>query len=248
MSTHLRRARLPAIFVLAIVAAFLAWKIKSIERHQAAAAMMNLLPTPAELATALLRVGLDPQALAAAGASPGAASGVVADAVEHLATDAAALALADSAFAQARAECDSLKRIIQSGRATPQQLAAYQAAKLQRDQARAQRQELLQQLFDAATDGLTTGQRNALATIRGNRDWDLPVEFLVVDRSEAQWIQLRDCLANESIAQEFGEDPDPQAQAFLAQARSNPFVALAGANLQASLDLVSSAWEEAADQ
>ncbi len=248
MSTQLRRARLPAIFVLAIVAAFLSWKITSIEQRHATAAMTDLLPTPAEVGTALLRVGLDPQALAAAGVTPGAASGVVADAAEHLTSDAAALALADSAFAQARGECDTLRRIIQSGRATPQQLAAYQAAKLQRQQAQAQREELLQQLFDDATAGITNAQRGALATIRGNRDWGLPVEFLVVDRAEAQWIELRDCLANESIAQEYGEDPDPQAQAFLAEARSNPFVALAGANLQTSLDLVSSAWEQAAGQ
>jgi hypothetical protein len=245
MKRHLGKARYPAILVLLIAAVAIFLRIQLVENGKAKAAMLLSVPTSAELALALHRVGLDPEALTAAGVSPSAVETVVGDAVEHLMVNLPLIEAADDAWAQSRQQCDQLKRVIQSGRATEDQIEAYPEARNQLALAEAQRQSLLDDLFSAATDALSESLRNTLATIRGNRNWDLPLEFLVMDRPEPEWVLLRDCLANERIADNFGEDPDPDAQAALAQIRSNPLVAVAKANLDANLTVVATAWHQA---
>ena len=97
-----------------------------------------------------------------------------------------------------------------------------------------------------ATAGLSENQRAALATIRRNRHWDLPLEFLVVDRAESEWVALRDCLANERIAAKLDdEEPDPVAQAVLGQLRSHPAVLVARGNLDGNLAVLTMVWQQA---
>ena len=67
----------------------------------------------------------------------------------------------------------------------------------------------------------------------------------MVDRTEVQWVQLRDYLANERIAEKLGEEPDANAQAALAQIRNNLAVSTAKANLDANLAVVELAWAQA---
>jgi hypothetical protein len=248
MQRHLGKARYPAIIVLAAVALVIFLRFQMNENTKARAAMLPLLPETHELAGALYRAGLDPEALAAAGVSPGTITTVVGDTVEHLIFNQAFIELADTAWAQSRKQCAQLKRKIQSGRATDEQVNAYQAAKAAFAQAKMQRQAALGTLVNVATGDLSNNKRSTLATIRANRHWDLPVEFLVVDRTEAQWVRLRNCLANERVADKWGEDPDPDAQAALAQLRSNPLVAAARANVDANLDVVNNAWQQAIGQ
>jgi len=156
------------------------------------------------------------------------------------------LELADGAMADARGQTAALKRVIQSGRATEEQVNAYPVATAALGQIRTERNTLLAGVFEAATADLGQNHRNALTAIRANRNWKLPVEFLVVERSEAQWVHLRDCLANERIAAGLDdEEPDDQAQAILAELRARPQVAVAKANCDASLDVVTNAWEQA---
>jgi hypothetical protein len=248
MRQHLGKARYPAIIVLAAVAVVLFLRFQVNENTNARAAMLPLLPDTHEVAAALYRVGLDPEALTAAGVSPGAAHALIGDVVEHLIVNQSVIELADNAWAQSREQCARLKRKIQSGRATDEQLSAYQTAKLQFAQAKTQRQGVLGALFNIASSGLNNTKRSTLATIQANRHWELPVEFLVVDRTEAQWVRLRNCLANERVAAKLGEDPDPDSQATLAQLRSNPLVAAAKANVDANLAVVTTAWEQAVGQ
>jgi hypothetical protein len=248
MKRHLGKARYPVILVLLIAAVAIFLRIQLVENGKAKAAMILSVPTSAELALALHRVGLDPEALTAAGVSPSAVDTVVGDAVEHLMVNLPLIEVADDAWAQSRQQCDQLKRVIQSGRATQEQIDAYPGARSQLALTKAQRQSALDDLFSAATDALSGSLCNTLATICGNRNWVLPIEFLVIDRPEPEWVQLRDCLANERIADNFAEDPDPDAQASLAQIRANPLVAAAKANLDANLAVVESAWEQAVSQ
>jgi hypothetical protein len=248
MKRHLGKARYPAIIVLAAVAVVLFLRFQINEDEKANAAILPLLPTTHELAGTLYRVGLDPQALTAAGVSPSTTSTLIGDVVEHLIVNQAVIELADNAWAQSRKQCARLKRTIQGGRATDEQVNAYQAAKAAFAQAGMQRHSALGALFNIATNGLNNTKRSTLTTIRANRQWELPVEFLVVDRTEAQWVRLRHYLANERVAAKLGEDPDPDAQAALAQLRSNPLVAAAKANLDANLNVVNNAWNQAVGQ
>lgn len=247
MKKHFGRARYAAITVLAIVAVVLFVRLETIRSTRAQNAPA---PSPAalELAAALCRAGLDPAPLAAGGVTSASVGALADNALEYLAAQPGVLDQADIACGEAAAECDQLLQLIRAGMATPQQLEGYPGAKVALAQATAQRQAAVQDFFDAATAGFTAAQRNTLTSVRGNRKWELPVEFLVVDRSEPQWLQLRDALANERVAAKLGQPPDPGAQAALAEFRSHPLVAAAKANLDASLDVVTTAWEQAIAQ
>ena len=245
MRKHLGKARYPAIILLAVALVVLFVQIRSAERAAARASLMALAPTATELSAALYRAGLDPEALTAAGVSPNATTTLVGDVFDQMLFNPGTLDLADSGFVGLKKQCDQLKRVIQSGQASAAQINAYSLARPALAQAKAQRQSVLSGLLEAGKADLSTSQQNALVAIHGNRSWDLPIEFLLVDRSEADWVVLRDCLANERIAAKIQEDADPDAQAVLAQARSHPAVAAAKANLDVNLAVVRGAWEQA---
>ncbi|MCC6909711.1 MAG: hypothetical protein IT430_17380 [Phycisphaerales bacterium] len=67
--------------------------------------------------------------------------------------------------------------------------------------------------------------------IQGNRSWNRPVEFLVVDRADEQWLELRTALAVERQCRERGEVLDVETCALLARLRHAPAVSEARANL-----------------
>lgn len=247
MTKHLGKARYPAIIVLGIVIAVLFVKVQSIQQSRARASMLLLAPTADELAAAMLRIGLGPAQLTAAGGSPSTVATVVGDSLDEMIANPAAIELADAAFAESKQQCDLLKRVIQSGQATPEQIDAYAVAMTQLSLAEAQRQSVLNGLVSSATESLNESQQSTLAAIRGNGNWDLPIEFLTVDRTEPQWVQLREALANERISAKLGQEPDPEAQSLLQQLRSDPSVATAKANLDANLTVVTVAWEQAID-
>ncbi len=85
-------------------------------------------------------------------------------------------------------------------------------------------------------------QRETLTAIRANAHWKLPTEFLVVERTEAEWVELRAALANERIAARNEEAPNEQRQALLGTARANPAVAAAKTALDANLATVKQSW------
>ena len=245
MRRHLGKARYPAIVLLAVVVVALFIRVQWIEKSKARAAMMVLLPTAGELASALIRTGLNADALAAAGISPSSVNTVVIDVLDHLGVNQMAIELADAAHADAKLQANQLKRVIQSGQATSDQITAYPVATVQLSQCKMQCQALLDDVVNTAISSLTNSQKSTLAAIRANRQWDLPSEFLVVDREEADWVHLRDCLANERIAEQLEEDPDPDAQAALAEYRSDPAVATATTNLDINLSVVTAVWDQA---
>ncbi len=163
----------------------------------------------------------------------------------HLLENPGALGLADAAYSAARQDRDRLKRLIQSGQGTSEDVDAYAAAKIALALAESQRETVLGAILAAATSGLSASETNNQAALRSTSNWNLPTEFLVVDHSEAEWVQLREALANERIAAKLGEDPDPDAQALLATFRSDPLVAVAAANLDTNLPAVEAAWDTA---
>lgn len=246
MAESLGKVRLPAIAVVLVLAIVLFVRLQTSRQPVASADV--LLPPEHMLAVTLHRAGLGPEALAATGLSASAVSAVVANVHEYLLAGGGPLVEADQAFATARAECAALKRVIQSGQASQEQVAAYPAAVAIREQSRTQREFLLNAAFEAGTASLAESQRATLTSIRDTRRWRLPTALLVVDRSEAEWVELRNCLANERIAAELLEPPDPANQAVLAEARSQPLVSVAQVNLDTHLQWVTASWDEAVEQ
>jgi hypothetical protein len=200
-----------------------------------------------DLPVVLIRAGLDPKALAAAGVSSGSIASLVQAANTTAGEQASALAAADATYASNRASGDRLQRLIQSGRGSGEDVQSYQAAVSARDTASTQRDTAIAAVITGATAGLTSGQRATLATIRANRSWNLPLEFLVVNREQSEWVALRDALANERIAGKLGEEPDAAAQTQLATWRANGSVAAARTALDTNLASVTTAWNNTTD-
>jgi len=197
-------------------------------------------------AAALLRAGLGPEALAAAGLTAAEAGQLVAAVA---ACDAAAggdLAAADAAFRDAMAVRNACAQLVRSGNATDEQKADYQAAKAAAEKAAAARDAVLDELFAAGVADLAPAKQVKLARIRANRDRrGLPTELLVVERAPGEWLELRQGLQHEKVCLQDGEPVHPAVAAKLAAWRADPDVATAKADLDANLAAVTSAWKEA---
>ena len=203
---------------------------------------------PSNFKVKLIRAGLDTQALAAAGVPSQGIHAVLQAAADHMNANPSAISGADATFAAAQVSADTLRRKVQSGLATPEEVSACQSAIAALASATSARQAALDATFNAATAGLSSEVRARLAMIRSNRSWGLPLELLTVERTEAQWVALRDALSNERIAAELSEEPDGAAQALLTAARSNGTVSAAKAALDTNLASVTTSWNTAAGQ
>lgn len=245
MAEAFGKARYPLILILVFATVALFVWTATTERSRARAMVALLEPNAAELTDALMRAGLGPEALTAAGTSASDAAIVVTGAREYLIANPGALSLADSDFSSAKQSVDQLKRLIQSGQGTAEDVTAYSVAKSQLLQATLQRQGVLNAIFDAGTASLNPNQISLATAIRSNSAWDRPTEFLVANRPDAQWVELRNVLAHTRIADDLGETPAPEAVATLSTYAGQPQVAAAKASLDANLGVVTTAWEQA---
>jgi hypothetical protein len=198
-----------------------------------------------EDATTFIRLSLDAEALAAAGVSAAEVPGVVTALEESDEAQSGALATADAAWAAARQEADRLSRIVRAGNSTPQDVTDLTAAKEAFAGATAARDAVLDALFDAGTGVLSAGEQAVLAEVRANRRWKLSMEFLVISRTEAQWVELRDNLMAEKVCAKIGDTLDSEVVQALSAARAQTDVAAAKALLDANLAAVRAAWDAA---
>jgi hypothetical protein len=208
---------------------------------------LSLTP-PADFPSTLIRSGLDPKALAAAGVSSGSISSVLAAAASQINSAPTALSSADDALAAARTQVDQLTTKIQSGHGTQDDITALATANSGLATATSQRQATLDAIFSAATANLTNAQQTALATIRANRSWDLPLEFLTVNREQSEWVAVRDALANERVAVSLPDSLNQTAQSNLATWRADPSVSAAKSSLDSNLSGVTTSWNSTAGQ
>ena len=235
-----RGASLLALAVLLIavpIAARLAWVAA---RPPAAAAEGQ---EGAEVA--LIRAGLDGEALAAAGLSAQETTAVVTAFEEEWGEAAAALAQADEGYASARVASDALTRKVASGLASQEEVAALAAAKTALTNAEAARTAAVDGLFEKATIDLAAAKTATLYAIRANRGQDLPVEFLVKSREHTEWHALRKALSNERVCAKIGDEPDQAMQSALATWRADQKVAAAKTAVDTNGDAVKAAWDSA---
>ncbi len=195
------------------------------------------------LGVVLHRTALTPEALAAAGLGEAGTMSVGGAAQLANAGLATSLRELDHAVGQARNARDAAERKIQSGKASPEEVAAFPGLEQAFAATSAARDTAVNGLFAAATEGLNSTQRATLTAIRANAHWKLPTEFLVVERTEAEWVELRAALANERIAARNEEAPNQQCQALLGTARANSAVAAAKTALDTNLTVVKQSWD-----
>jgi hypothetical protein len=201
-------------------------------------------PTNVELADALLSSGLGAPALTAAGLSGPQITTLVGRARTHLEAHIQELRDAEEQIIAAQTTYDSLRRRIESGFGSQGDVANFVAATAALNEARASRQTVLNALIASSVAGLPFEVAATLATLRTNSGWELPTQYGVVNHGETDWIALRDAIANDTISARRGEDPDPDAHAYLLQAQADPTVAAATANLQ-NLAPLNLAWNQA---
>jgi len=203
------------------------------------------LSATSPFASTIIRVGLDPEALAAAGVTSAQVAGII-DAV--LASDAAVsgdLAAADADHRAAKGELDRLTRLVRSGTGSPEDVTALAAAQSDLATAEAAQAAAMNALFNAGVAGLPVTTQDTLTTIRASRHTKLPVEYLTVIGSADDWLSLRRALQHEKVAGKTGEEVAEEIATQLATFRARSAVATARANLDARLAAVHTAWEDA---
>lgn len=196
----------------------------------------------------LIRAGLDPESMTAAGVTSGQVAEIIADAEEYLTTNLDAMRRAEADHAVYEGQAERLRRLRRGGQASQQDLTDLAAAEANAAGELATLQSLRDGFFAAATDSL--GDQDVvtrLETIAANRRWTAPVQYKCVGRSEAQWVALRDALANDRISGDLGEEPDQALQQLITACDAEQTTAAAAARLESNLAGVLAGFENAID-
>jgi hypothetical protein len=209
------------------------------------------VPAPAPLSRADLeiiaaRAGITPDTLTAAGLGIPQVQRLVGLLSTSAQGQLIALRTADDAAGRARDDRDRLARLITAGIATEQDRASLKSAKATLATAELTVRNCLDAIYNASCDGIDPSAKSMLDAIRTTdpAGRELPVEYRVGGRNEAQWVALRDALANERISAARREDPDPAATQLLSTIRAESAVAAARSNI-ANIAAVKSAWSAA---
>lgn len=207
-----------AVLVLVSLSAF-GWVSYSMLPKNAAPATMT---RPASIATNarpwLGVLGLDVDALAAAGVNAEAASVMLADLQEHLDEHGEDFVASIDAHNAVLKQADSDTRMIQAGKRPADNVvtanaAAYASALADRDARRTA-------AINAASTRLPEGAKALLAVIRSNAGREVPPAYLTVSRTDAEWVAVRDALIAERQAAERGESLSGEVASFLSNVRT----------------------------
>lgn len=237
----------PFFLVLAL-AGVLVILVLTLQPEQRAGAQSEPPVSATDIEVALHRLHLDPRPLAAAGLSQADTQDVVNEVQSQLENDPDLLSAPDAECAALRSQTQALHRSIQGGNYTQNDIDQYNQLTSDYDTAMANRQSVLDTLFNDATANLTTDEKSTLQTIRSNSHWAIDTPYQCVNRTQVQWVQLRRALHAVRIADASGESADPDAQDVVDNADADPDVANAAGNIDTSLALVQSAWEQAVQE
>lgn len=195
---------------------------------------LNQPPAAEAYRTALhqLRLcGMAPEELAAAGIT---AQGL--DAIANAGADSirqhGELATTLSASQNAKGQYDVLRRQVESGTATQEQKAAFDASIAAKSSAGLALAEAKRLFLADALAGVPADARQRLDVLAANNERHVPPEFRLGSRDDAQWLALRDACAAERIALQKQKPVPPEAAVLLADARAS----LAAVSAKASLD------------
>lgn len=96
--------------------------------------------------------------------------------------------------------------------------------------------------FTFVTTGMDAGITSKLATIKANQHWGLPTPYLVVNRTDEEWLELRGALNARRFATEHNLELAPRLVQILAAAEGDPTVARSLSDYGSGLLPVSAAW------
>ncbi len=200
--------------------------------------------TAAEVRAWLVRAGLDPKALAVANVPAGQIRALVGGAADSIVQNSLAMEQAELALSRGRTSVERLERSVRGGTASADDLRALATARDALAAAQGQVGEFVAGVFTAATAGLSPEARAALQGVKRNRGRGVPMEFTLADRTDAQWVALRDALSARAIAQREGRQI-PDAANALVSAATTPASTAAADRLRTALPAIQAAWEQA---
>lgn len=205
-------------------------------------------PSPAGAMLLTARIGLDPDALAAAGVNAQQIPGIVAEAKSTWQEIGNDLDAKDAAVRTATQTIESIEKDRAAGKAAPEAAATLAAARTSLQTAVTQRDALLQSAFNTITENLSIDQIGLLRTIQTNRGWHVPVQFMTVNRSKAQWLLLQNGGApahdREHPRLPSSSSPIVSANAnAMTSASEHPAVMTAKANIDLNKGAIESAWK-----
>jgi hypothetical protein len=209
----------------------------------------SALPTEPDLVLrgALARAGLAGPELAVAGVNAGAVAGIINLARASTVVSENRIAPATAALGEARAAVEALEEAVRGGAA--ERLPELEAARQAASAAEAALTVLIDELFDAATQGQPPSVAVLLRQVEVNKRYKrLPLEFLVAARTEAEWASLKEALTHERVCTKLGEETNPAVMQRLANFRAEEAVAAARTRLEANRSAVEAAWNAAAVQ
>lgn len=192
----------------------------------------------------LLRIGMDQEVLAAAGLNGAALQSALAADESDLEAAVSMLATHDEAVAEARGDVDSLRRKVKSGLATDQEVTDMATAKQALETATAARQTFLDGVCAGFCEHITEGATGTIETVLGTPEWvkKLPVEYRNAERTDSEWLAIRDALASNKTHTQMGFDVPEETTTYLASLNSDSTVSTTKTTCESNIASVQSTW------
>lgn len=223
-------ARIAAVVAVAIAGVATA-TVASLPKS-AAIKVKKAEPAPLIASHYLDVLGLSPDALTAAGLNAEMAAQIKVNLEAHLSSQGAGLATAIDAWGAAHREADLAQRAVQSSKGTVESMAARRTALAS---ALANKDAAINAATTAALERFDSNIVATLARIKANRPNNVPVQYLLVDRTDEQWLQLSDALSQKRTREHLHREMDADAAAVIAEADAEPATIAAVAAVSSSL-------------
>lgn len=234
------------VLVLAGVGAYVSNNIWNASRALNAAPAAKVSDTDAnrQLRNLLVRAGLGPDSLAAAGVNGAKASEVVAAVRGVLTEQGAALKTADENHRASSILRQQIIAKVQAGTSTEQDRSALASTDASLASAGQTRTSVLNAAIAAANAVLSPGEVQALTAIR-SLPTDLPLKYRVASMDSRQADSLRSALGEARAANAVSEQPSDGAATLISQLDADHAVVGASAALINNGTAVRTAWEQA---
>lgn len=230
-------------FLLALGAVFMVSTLGG--RSSANAAMQLDVPIEKRAAKLLSQIGLDPQTLSAAGASPQQTTAVVIAALAYADEHGDSIDALTLAAMTARRDVQEMERKVRSGRAQEGDVESLGSLRSASASAQSSLDAALAAALDEVTSSLGNTINGRIETLRGNVKWRVPIEYRSVVRTEGEWVTLQRVWLQSQAALRQGMEITQATADALSTCEGASEVIAAKAALQSNLELVRTAWNEA---
>lgn len=198
------------------------------------------IPLVNEVRQLLIRLAISPESAAAAGVTPSQVQDMFDAAAQFCDAYREQARQAHEAVNLGRDAVESVRRTVFSSEATRN--TALATAEQQLTQAISQQNQLYQTAHDAITASLDPAVRTRIGLVRQSVEHRVGIEYLVVTRSDSQWLDLKKALEHVRSCRVSGTEPTAEMVAIVQTADADQVVAQAKQRLNTTLSALRNAW------